>query len=1154
MGLTILYGSSVSVKNEILYDRILREAKDHPERSYVILVPEQASLYTQEEMIRRAKNHALMNIDVLTFNRLAYRIFRETGEKERSMIDDTGKMMLLRLTVRELEDELLVLRRNLHRTGFLDELKSLFSEFAEYNITPEKLTESEGVLGDHPGLQKKLHEISRLYGAFLKRLHQNYEMAEERLAHLARCIPAWESAGNTVFAMTGFTGFTPPQEAVLSALLVRSPELFLTADLGSGEEISDGQEEDSLFHMSYVMCSRLKEAAIRHSLPVREEYIRETGAVSELIRKTEAGLYRWPPVTFPGKAEGLRLLVAPSPAEEVRALFSSIMEKLRDGARLREMAVIAGDPARYHDDIAEKAEELKLRVFFDETRSMTEDPLLQLISEVLAVFSEDYSYESVTALLKNPLVVRYIAGVLPPDEEGGTAYERICEFENFCLARGVRGKSRYEKAFTGRYRRFFEGRLPAINEVRKAAMEPVFSLHEGIRGRNASVHERLEALRKYLEDVGAEDGMNALAGEVSEPDKRREYERSYALVEEFLDKTDALLGAERLNYDSFSEALLSGLGSLHMGLVPPTKDELLVGDLLRTRLQGVRFLFVIGANDGVLPKPQEEGGLLSEADRELLAGMNIALSPTAREENFSAQFYLYRLFTGAGETLTVSWASSDADGRGLQPSPAVRKLQALFPEAETKLAGREDRESEEDFLSELSAPQEGLLFAAERIREAVSDEKREALSGAAYTLSKLLLLEEETKDAMDKVLRAAVFRYEPERLTEDTAARLFGTSVQESVSRLERFSSCPFLHFLDYGLKLEERPEYTVETADLGTMLHDGINSFFVLLKEENIPLSALSDEKRRELTEKAVREVTENYGEGLMADSAKNRYLAVRIARLIERTAVTLKEQWEAGDYDKSGTEVPFGIGAEMPAVRLDTRSGRTIYLQGRIDRMDFTEKNGRVYVKIIDYKSGKKEVEYTRVYYGLQLQLLLYLEAAKLGLKKAHPGREIVPAGIYYYHIDDPMVEAADEEAAEEEIRKKLQLVGVTNADPDAAVLIDRDFAVSPSVVHGLRLKKDGSFYSTASVASPEEMQKLGAFARKKASEIAEELQHGEIRVQPYEYSQESACTYCDNRNICGFDPRLPGYRARRLQKKTLQDLTEEIPSEEAPTGDHE
>ena len=199
MALTILYGSSISVKNESLYDTILREAQKHPECSYVLLVPEQASLYTQEEMVRRAENHALMNI----------------GEPGRQILDDTGKLMLLRLVVREMENELLVLRKNIRKQGFLEELKSLFSELAQYNVSPERLLDSAKKLPGHPALQRKIGEISQLYGAFLARLHRDYEMAEERLVRLAKLLPSWGAASDTVFALPGFTGFTPPQEAVI---------------------------------------------------------------------------------------------------------------------------------------------------------------------------------------------------------------------------------------------------------------------------------------------------------------------------------------------------------------------------------------------------------------------------------------------------------------------------------------------------------------------------------------------------------------------------------------------------------------------------------------------------------------------------------------------------------------------------------------------------------------------------------------------------------------------------------------------------------------------------------------------------------------------------------------------------------------------------
>ena len=1134
MALTILYGSSVSVKNEYMLDTILREAEKHPEYSYVVLVPEQASLYTQEEMVRRSKRHALMNIDVLTFNRLAYRVFGDLGEKSQQMIDDNGKLMLLRLVAKELEDELVVLRKNLSKQGFLTELKSLFSEFSEYNVTPDKLSESAAKLSSHPALQRKLSELSLLYRAFLRRLHQNYEMAEERLSRLARCMDRWQPASDTVFSLTGFTGFTPPQEAVLSSLLESAREIILTADLGSGCTLYEQREEDDLFHMTYTMCSRMKEAAIKKGLPIREETITETAGISGSILKIEAGLFRHPEKVFPEGGEGIRVLSADTPEAEVRVLIGEILRLLRSGMRLRDMAVISGNPSCYHEEIEDKMRELSLPVFFDETRALTENPLFRLVMELLDVFEESYSFESVITLLKNPLYIRYLDRQLKESKDGLSAYDRVCEFENFCLARGVRGKNRFEKAFTGRYRRFEASRLPAVNELREEALAPVFILHEGLMKRGALVFRRIEALREFLASLNTEEEMKALSEAEERLDLSREYAGSEALLMDFFEKTAALLHDEVLPFEAFSELMRSGIASLRMGLVPPSRDELLVGDLMRTRLQGIRHLFVIGANEGLLPSLKESGGLLSDSDREILGEASVILSPTAREESFFAPFYLYRLFTGAKESVTVIYAHSDGSGRSLNPAPVVGKLLRLFPKLSI--------ETQTVCAEAVETAQDGLLYTAGRFRESFFEEGKTPLQEGDWALASWLFENPDSRKSLKSILEAAAFRYQPEKLSEESASALFGGAVQESVSRLEKYAACPFSHFLSYGLMLSERPEYQVDRADLGTILHDCINRFFEMMNQKKLRFDGLSEPVLAGLSEAAVQAVTEEYGEGLMQDSARNRYLIVRVSRLVARTVAVLKKQWEAGDYDETETEVPFGLGYPFMPVRLSPVNRADLFLQGRIDRMDLSRRSEGIYVKIIDYKSGKKSLDYTKIWYGLQLQLLLYLEAAKSGLSAANPRREIIPAGVYYYHIDDPMVDAKDEKEAEELIEKSLQLSGLTNSSPEAIRLIDREFSGSSSVVASLRKKKDGSFYDYAKVATGQELQRAAAFSRKKAEEIVGEMLSGEVGVQPYRYGEETACSYCPYRSVCGYDERIPGYRMRRLKKKELKDLSED------------
>ncbi|MBR6322673.1 MAG: PD-(D/E)XK nuclease family protein, partial [Lachnospiraceae bacterium] len=774
-----------------------------------------------------------------------------------------------------------------------------------------------------------------------------------------------------------------------------------------------------------------------------------------------------------------RIVKAAMPAEEVRLLFSEILSSLKEGCRLRDLAVICGDPERYHDDILSCASALQLPVFFDATQPMDGNPLFLLVSEALEVLSEDYSYESISALMKTPLFVRFMEQELDPSDTRYTAYERICEFENFCFARGVRSRARLEKPFTGRYRGFAEGRITAVNEVRSRAFTPVFALQEGLKKRGASLGERIGALRDFLDTLKAEAMMQALAAKAEDLALRSEYERSWEILTDFLKKTEDILADEMLSFEAFREVLISGLSALRIGLVPPSRDELIVGDLMRTRLSDIRRLYVIGANEGVLPMQQESGGLLSDRDRELLQDAEIPLSPTAREEGFRAQFYLYRLLSLPSESVWISFASSDTDGKARTPSYVIGRLQQLFPTLQVEEKTLRGAKEAVWFGDAVAA-------AAELLQKTVGSEKLENLTGEDISLLSWLLRQEESKEQLSSVLEAVYFRYDPEKLRPETAEKLFGSSVYESVTRLEAFANCPFAHFLQYGLQLQERPEYRVETADMGSLLHNSINTFFRLLSEENISFSEVTEQQCTDFAEKAVSEVAELYGSGLLKDSARNRYLEVRVRRLIDRTVAVLKKQWEAGDYESTKTEVPFGGGSGIDAVRLPIEEGLSLSLTGRIDRMDIGRRDGRVYVKIIDYKSGKKDIDFTKVYYGLQLQLLLYMEAARAYAEKRNPGSIIVPAGIYYYHVDDPMVDADNEEDAEKKIASDLRLKGITNVSEGAVSMIDREISGYSNIVLGLQMKKDGSISENNRTVTQEEMAALSAFAVNKAKEL--------------------------------------------------------------------
>ncbi len=1159
MSLKIVYGSSLSKKTEYLYDWIIKEAEQAPEKQFILLVPEQASLSAQEQMIRRHRDHAFMNIDILTFNRLSYHVFEETGEKEKQILDETGKRMLLRLAAVRTEDRLGILKRNLKKEGFLDELKSVISELAEYNITPQILKERMEKLKDRPYLYRKLCDISVLYEEFMRLLHENYEMAEERTARLSSCIGRWKQAENTVFALDGFTGFTPPQYDVLRELFRKCPEIAVGITVGSGRTAEENRETDDLFYMGAHMAAGLKTMAIMQSLPVEEITVTEEDPCSPEIRHLERNLYVSPRRPYEGSVENIRLFRARNPKAEVRCVLADIRRCVRAGYTYRQMAVITGDPEQYRGEIEAAFTEAEIPYFPDEVRPMSGNPLIRWIEDLLNLRENGFSCEGLFSVLKNPLTVRFVekqleaenrnaapsadtekalreenAGAAAPVYEAEdqkteteaelTAYERICEAENYAEALGLRGSGVFEREWQILLKGMTEKDLASLNGLRQTLSALFDDTGVLFKEKEAGTADRTQALKALLEKAEIPEGMLFLSESTEDPLLKKEYEEAVRIVSELLEETEAILGGQELTGEAFCDVLRSGLDSLKLGMVPPSKDRIVVGDLLRTRLSGIRKLYVLGANEGLLPPVAAENGLLSDSEREILRTCDLELSPGAKEESFYYRFYLYLLLTKPSESLFMTYSLSGNDGKALSPSPLIGTLTGLFP-------GLRAEDRTENAPEDLSTVRQGLDDLADGLRERRKEELcEESLYGWFL---------ENAPEELEKVLKGALYRYIPETLSEEVCDRMFRESVSGSVTRLEQFAGCAYAHFLSYGLKLREKEERELQSRDYGNIYHDSLNRFFTLLKKDRENWLDLDPEREKALVEESVKEVTEEYGNAILKDSARNEYLIRRVERLTKRTIWALKKQWEAGMFTETETEVPFRGQGGNDALVLPLRDGRDLRLEGRIDRLDRAETGDSIYLKVIDYKSSGRDIDLTKVWYGLQLQLLLYMEAAAAIEQKKNPDREVIPAGAYYYHVDDPLVEAADPADADKKIYSALKMRGLTNAAENVRHLVDRNADAGSEVVAGLKLKKDGTFANGAKTADTESLRKLGHFALEKARELAEGVSDGDIRVNPYSYQNKDACTWCAYQGICGFDARISGYEKRRLTKKTMDEL---------------
>ncbi|WP_394522868.1 helicase-exonuclease AddAB subunit AddB [Lacrimispora sp. JR3] len=1141
MSLQFILGGSGSGKTYRLYTELIRMSMEEPDTRYIAVVPEQFTMQTQKEIVSLHPNHGVMNIDIVSFNRLAYRIFEELAIENPQVLDDMGKSMVLRKVASGKKKELVLYKDHLSKTGFISQLKSMLSELYQYGVTPDMLTEA---LPDtmSPMLKQKLLDISVMYQGFKDYIKDKYITTEEILDVFCRVLPQSELIKNSVITLDGYTGFTPVQYRILSLFLRFCKRVIVTVTIDPSENMSRNMGVQELFYMSRQMIWKLKDLAEKARTSREEDILllthpavrfKKTGAkTGNALDFLEQNLYRYKGKTCK-ETGSIRLVKALNPTEEITCLVHSMEEAIRkQGLRYKDMAVVTGDLGSYANEIIHQFQLNGIPYFLDDKKSILKNPMVELIRAAIEIVQKDFSYESVFRYLRTALVTK---------KEDKEKTDRL---ENYVIAMGIRGFKRWDCAWEGWYRGARELNLEELNEFREQILAPLRRLREAFREEASTVKSMTAAVTALLMETGIEEKLLAFEAEFQDRGElilAKEYSQVYGLVMDLFDRLAGLLGEEHVSGKEYAEILDAGFSEIKVGLIPASVDRVVVGDITRTRLDHVKLLFFVGVNDGIVPVKKEKSSLFTDREREFLGSQAIELAPTAREEGFRQRFYLYLALTKPEQELILSYSAMDGSGKSMRPSTLIGELKKLFPG-----------------LSETIPSKERVPLSMREARELLSDGLREYKQtggdGRFFELFKAFLLSERHSEEGRRLLEAAFYTYEQKGIGKIAARALYGSVISGSVTRMEQYASCAYAHFLNYGLELMERQEYELAAMDIGNLFHDSIDLCFQRIKEEGKDFKSLTEEERKALVHDCVIHVTEDYGNTILKSSARNAYLAGKVERITDRTMWALTEQLKKGDFTPVGFEVSFSASDHLRAMRIPLSGDEAIHLRGRIDRMDLCEDEEAVYVKIIDYKSGKTAFDLTALYYGLQLQLVVYMDAALEMEERRSPEKPVVPAGIFYYNIGDPLVDK-EGEMTEEEINrrmlKQLRMNGLVNTDLNAITHLDREIVTESDVIP-VAMKNGIIQEARSSVAGGKRFAALREFVQQKLKKEGREILDGVIDVSPYKQGSRSACDYCPYHAVCGFDLKTEGYGYRRFKALKSEEIWPVIEGEEEAKDD--
>ena len=1046
----------------------------------ILLVPEHASHVAEMDVCRACGDAASRHAEVLTFKLLATRVLQICGGSADVTLDNGGKLLTLQRALTELAPALKVYRRASQRAAFLESLLAVMEELQAYAIEPETLAEKvedmEGESGD------KLRDIALLYGVYLAKLNAPGRDAREALQKLEENLEASEYIDNKDVFLDGFSYFTGRELRILRILLRRSKSVTVTllGDTGDRE----------LFSASLRVREQLFALARDAGVPCAEETM-ETGEERGALDHIERCFFG-PARMMAGGADAVALYEAGSAYSECEWVAAQILKLVREqGYRYRDVTVTARDLESYADALQTVFARFGIPLYYAHRRDILQSSVLTLLLGALDAATGGFEYEDVFRCLKTGLA--------------GLTMEECDLLENYALKWEVRGSawtreapwSAHPDGYGADWTDEARERLAAVNALRARVQGPFAHLKEGVGGSGAA-EKKVRALYDYLEEIDLPDALQAQTERLfseGEAQRAEETAQLWSILCGVMDQFVDILDDTVLDAEEFAQLFRLVLTQYSVGTIPVTLDAVNLCEMTRNDRHTVRALFLLGANDGVLPAAETGGGVLRDEDREALEQRDIFLAPHGMEQFHLEIQNLYAALAQPTEKLTVSYPVSDGKGAEKRPSFAVGRIAHLLPEVtvEKESADKEYR---------LSAKDAALEYAGEHIGGALW----QYFEGRADAGSALAAMRAAARTTRGRLSRSAV-------------RSLYGDALRLSASQMDKARACHFAYFLRYGLRAKERTGAGFDAPQIGTFVHDVMEHTLRAAKTRG-GLHTLEKAALHALVQGAIADYKARVLPDLSEKSARFRYLFDRLCDSTQRIMDEVADELKHSDFEPMAFELAFGPGGQLPAITVREK-GNTARVVGKVDRVDGWEHGGKLYLRVVDYKTGRKSFDLAEVRYGLGLQMLLYLFALEQAGGALFGGKEIVPAGVLYTPAREPMLRCArdtEPEKIEKALKKELRRSGMVLEDPAVLQAMEHSALESPCYLP-IAVKRDGAV--TGSLASAEQLGKLSKYVDHILHEITQEVFAGNIDADPYARTpQQSACTYCEFASACHFE----------------------------------
>ena len=1111
MAVRYLTGRNSTAKSKQIFAEIKQTLHSGTENRMVLLVPDQFTFQTERDLIRSLDMPGIMQVEVLSFNRLGERVINEGGGRTRTTIDEQGKHMVLRKVINDNLHRLGTYSKVAEHPGFVEQLSELIAEIKRYQVNIDDMAEAVAT----EAMLAKTGDIKIIYNAFNEYLQGRYIDLEDKSNLVIEKIANSSWLKDAHIWIDDFVSFTPQRLQVIEQLMLLAREITFSFTL----DLSASRRDAQLFSPSRYTYNQIHSLA--DNLGLKQEHMLvpdiESDKKAALIF-LEKELYAWPSRVWEDEVQGLSIFAAANISSEVEQAASRIINFARENNwRWRDIVVICSDMESYSYLIRRIFPEYGIPFFIDDKRDIMDNPIIEFLMALLDILIRNFRYDDVLRMLKTGLLE--------------LSAEDVEELENYMLAHGIQGNKWKQEFIYGP-----GGELEKLNQLRISIAEPIFELKANMKSAT-SYAARTRQLYEFMEQRSVQTGLLNWIENLREQNLHEQVLQNtqiWNIVMQIFDQIVTIMGDDICTLKEYRSVLESGFTSFKLGMIPPTVDQVIVGSLQRLKSRGARGLIVLGVNDGKLPAAGNQNGILLEEEKQSLAEKGIVLSSSRERRMDEERFIIYNALTRATDEVVLSYALADVQGKALRPSLLIDRVKNIFPHIKHNSDLVENRLNQ---LQLVSTPISTYKYLIENMRRLLDDKPIENFWWDILSWYQ----NNPDWDALRIITGKAFFHRNQLHYVEPLAAkRLYGRTFRTNVSRLEKFAACPFAHFIQYGMRARERKQYTVEFPDIGNIFHESILRYGTRISAEKLDWSDLSQNQCETMVDEIMEELTADYGNGVFQSS--NRYINLkdRLKRVGRRATWTITEHMKKGDFNLLGHELAFGKGKDFPAIEVELNNGEIIYLEGRVDRIDYLNLTDTTYIKIIDYKSGNKKLQLDDVYYGLSLQLFIYLSAL---LKSNNPDfhSTVKPAGVFYFKIDDPLIttEQMDMDKIKSELRKALKMRGITLKDVEVVRSIDREIEHGSEVIP-VALKNDGLFTKSSSVLSEDEWHLVLNYVEAKIAGLSEQILSGRVSIEPYKKNNnDNACTYCSYKSICQFDLLFENNQYKYLQKYNVEQV---------------